>query len=77
MLWDRCLSVCLSVCDVGALCQTVGRMKMKLGTEVSLGPGDIVLDGDPTPLPQKWGAQCTAPPIWPMSIVAKRLNGSR
>jgi len=29
--------------------QTVGRIKMKLGTEVSLGPGHIVLDGDPAP----------------------------
>jgi len=25
---------------------TVGWIKMKLGTEVGLGPGDIVLDGD-------------------------------
>ena len=28
---------------------------MPLGTEVGLGPGDIVLDGDPDPLPQKKG----------------------
>jgi len=27
--------------------QTVGRIKMPLGTEVDLGLGDIVLDGDP------------------------------
>ena len=34
--------------------QTVGWInKMKLGTEVGLGPGQIVLDGDPAPLPQK------------------------
>ena len=26
---------------------------MPLGTEVGLGPGDIVLDGDPAPLPKK------------------------
>ena len=26
---------------------------MPLGMEVSLGPGDIVLDGDPAPLPKK------------------------
>ena len=26
---------------------------MKLGVKVELGPGDIVLDGDPAPLPQK------------------------
>jgi len=39
--------------------QTVGRIKMKLGMEVGLGPGGIVLDGDPAP--QKGG---TAPPIF-------------
>ena len=27
--------------------QTAGWMRMPLGTEVGLGPGDIVLDGDP------------------------------
>jgi len=26
---------------------------MKLGTQVGLGPGHVVLDGDPTPLPQR------------------------
>jgi len=30
---------------------------MPLGTEVGLGPGDIVLDGDPAPLLQGGGAQ--------------------
>jgi len=35
--------------------QTVGRIKMKLGTEVGLSPGHIVLDGDPAPPPK--GAQ--------------------
>jgi len=29
--------------------QTVGRINMKLGTQVGLGPGHIVLDGDPAP----------------------------
>jgi len=29
--------------------QTVGWIKIKLGTEVGLGPGYIVLDGDPAP----------------------------
>jgi len=33
--------------------QTAAWIKMKLGTEVGLGPGHIVLDGDPTPLPQR------------------------
>ena len=52
------LSVCLSVCSNGvlntpttiSLCgQTVGRIKMKLGTEVDLSPDHIVLDGDQAP----------------------------
>jgi len=30
--------------------QTAGWMKMPLGAEVGLGPGDIVLNGDPAPL---------------------------
>ena len=30
---------------------------MPLGTEVGLGPGDIVLDGDPAPPPCKWAEQ--------------------
>jgi len=53
MLSDHCLSLlsvcvsCLSVCDVGVLCQMVGWIRMPLGMEV--GPGDIVLDGDPGP----------------------------
>jgi len=46
MLSDRCLSACLSVTLV--YCgQTVGRIKMKLGRQIGLGPGHIVLDGDP------------------------------
>ena len=53
MLSDRCLSVC-PVCDVGMYCgQTVGWIKMKLGAQVSLSPGHIVLDGDPASPPQK------------------------
>jgi len=37
---------------------------MPLNTEVGLGPGDIVLDGDPAP-PSQIG--CTAAPnFWPM-----------
>jgi len=40
--------------------------------EVGLGPGDFVFDGDPAPARKKG----TAPPnVWPMSIVAKRLDG--
>jgi len=40
---------------------------MLLGTEVGLGPGNIVLDGDPA-APKRG----TAPTFRPMSIVAKR-----
>jgi len=42
---------------------------MQLGTEVDLGPGDIVLDGDPAPPPK--GAQ-QPPSFRPMFIVAKQ-----
>jgi len=38
----------------------VGWIKMKLGTEVGLGPGHVVLDGDPAPPPQ----QGHSPPIF-------------
>jgi len=31
--------------------QTVGWIKMKLGMQVGLGPGDFVLDRDPAPPP--------------------------
>ena len=55
-----CLSVCLSVCPVQSCLsvtlvycgQTVVRIKMKLGMQLGLGPGCIVLDGDPAPLPE-------------------------
>jgi len=61
MLSDRCLS-CLFVVSVTLVyCgQTVGRIQMKLGTQVGLGSGHIVLDGDPAPPPQKG----TEPPIF-------------
>jgi len=42
-----------SLCDLSVMLvycgQTVVWTKMKLGTEVGLGPGHIVLDGDPAP----------------------------
>jgi len=41
-----CLSVTLVYCG-----QTVGWIKTKLGMRVGLGPGHIVLGGDPAPLP--------------------------
>jgi len=43
-----CLSVTLVYCG-----ETVGPVKTKLGTEVGLGPGHIVLDGYPAPPPPK------------------------
>ena len=46
---------------------------MKLGMQVGLGSGDFLLDGTPLPLPK--GAEF--PNFRPMSIVAKRLHGSR
>ena len=33
--------------------KTAGRVKMSRGTEVGLGPGDIVLDGYAAPLPER------------------------
>ena len=72
MLRDRCpvCPVCLSYLSVTLLYrgQTVAWIKMPLGTEVGLGPGDIVLDGDPAP-PRKRAQQ--ARNFRPMSI-AKR-----
>jgi len=50
--------------------QTAGWMKLVLGMEVGLGPGDVVLDGDPAPPPQKEGGNFRH-----MFIAAKRLDG--
>ena len=48
MLSDRCMSVCPVMSVTLMYCgQTVGRIKMKLGKEVGLAPGHIVLDGRP------------------------------
>jgi len=47
---------------------------MALGIEVGLGPGKIVLDGDPASLPTERGR---APSFRPIFIVAKRLDASR
>ena len=51
-------------------CQTVGWIRMKLGTQVGIGPGHFVLDGDPAPLPQR----SRAPNFRPISVVAKWLD---
>jgi len=41
---------------------------MTFGMEVGLGPGHIVLDGDPATLPKKWDR---APNFRPISVVPK------
>jgi len=45
------------------------------GTEVGLGPDEIVLNGDAASPLRKRGT--ATPTFQPMSIVAKRLDGSR
>jgi len=49
--------------------EMAGLIKMPLGTEVDLGPGDTMLDGDPASSPEKRG---TPPSVRPVSIVAKQ-----
>jgi len=55
MLSVHCLSVlsCLSVCDVHALWPNGLRIKLKLGTQVGLGPDHIALDGNHAFPPQR------------------------
>ena len=53
--------------------QTAGWIKLALGMEVGLIPGDFALDGDTAP-PQKGDGN---PNFRPMSIAAKRLHGLR
>jgi len=58
--------------------QTAGCIKMSLGMEIGLSPGDFVLDGNPAPLPKRgWSLGAYSPHFRPMFIVAKRLDGSR
>jgi len=75
----RTVFLCLSVCPVLSVTlvycgQTVSWIKMKLGMDVGLGPGHIVVDGDPAS-PQKGGT--TLPPIfapcllWPNGWMGK------
>jgi len=51
--------------------QTVGRIKVKLGVQVDLGSGHIVLDGNPAPPASKGHSPQFG------SAVAKRLDGLR
>ena len=71
------LCVCLSVCLLAHIfCgQMAGWIMMPLGMEIGLGPGDFVLDGNQAPFPKK-GVEPFSH-FRPMSIVAKRLDGSR
>ena len=56
--------------------QTAGWIKIVLGMEVELSPGDLaVLDGEPAPSPKR--GRNPPPNFGPMFIVAKRLTGSR
>ena len=63
------LSVTLVYCG-----QTLRWIRKPLGTDVGLGPGDIMVDGDPALPAPKWAQH---PPFLLMSIVAKRLDGAR
>jgi len=75
-MWIMFGKTSLGLVDTGVVCcgQTAGWIKMPLCTEVGhIGPGDIVLDGDPAPSLK--GAH--TPNFRPMSIVAKRLYESK
>jgi len=77
MLSDRYLYV-FPVCPVLSVTlvhygQMVGWITMKLGTQVGLGPGHIVLDGNSAPPPQRG----TTPNFRSISDVAKWLDGLR
>ena len=70
--------VARSLSDSWASCllsQTAGYITMPLGMEVGLSPGHSVFDGDPAPSPKRWRSLLAN--FRPMSIVAKRLDGSR
>jgi len=69
----RCYRTVVLSCPLSATLvycgQTAGSYKMPLGTEVGLGLGDTVLDGDPAP---PWKGTQQPPTFRAMSIVAKR-----
>jgi len=74
ILSDRCL-FCLSVTLVYCR-QTVGWINVPLGTEVGLGPGHIVLDGDTDPV--RKGHSLPPPRIFGQyPFAAKWLHRSR
>jgi len=47
-----CPAVCMSVCNVGVLWPNGWTDQNETCLEVGLGPGHIVLDGDPAPPPK-------------------------
>jgi len=57
--------------------ETAGWIMMPLGTEVGLGPGHVVLDGDPTPTPKRGHS---SPPVfgpcllWPNGWINHELG---
>ena len=53
---------------------TAGWMKLVLGTDVGLIPGNFMLHGDPAPSPKR--GRIPLPNFQPISIVAKRLDAS-
>jgi len=69
-----CLAVTFEYCD-----EAVGWIKMPLGTEVGLGPGHTVLDGDPG---HPHGKGHSSPPLfgpcllWPNDRPSQQLLNS-
>jgi len=56
---------------ISAVAKWLDGLRCNLVWRYGLGSGDVVLDEDPAPPPEKGGR---APNFRPMSIVAKRLN---
>jgi len=54
--------------------QTAAWIKMTLGREVDLSPGDIVSDGDPAPPTQKGTAPNFRPMLWPNGWMDQDAN---
>jgi len=72
MLSEHCpVLSCLSVCDVGVLWPNSWMIKMKLGMQVGVSPGHILLDGDPAPPPLK----AHSPPNFPPICVVSQMDG--
>jgi len=53
--------------------QTAGWIKMPLGMKVGLGPGHIVLDGDPAPHGKGYSSPCL---LWPNGRQSQQLLSS-